>query len=336
MAEPAVKPAYLLAGTDDAKIDATRARLRTRAEGDGGPGALEVFEAGEGRGGPDAEGVVAALPAMSLAAGRRYVLADGVERWSAGDCGAVADALGALPPDTTLVLIARGKSPQRLAKAVESCGGDVLVFDNPHARDLPRRLVADAERRGFALDPDAARLLVERMGTGSVRLANELDRLALWTQAGSEGDSGGGRQQVSADDLQAMIADTSEAAIWALSDALIERDIDSVMALAERLIDQGEPLPKLVYGLASRLRQAERAAAQLEAGRPPAEVAGALEMHPYAAKMLVRRLRDTPNEDLREAVIALADLELASRGGSDHPDDVSFTLALRRAAGAAA
>ena len=37
---------YLIAGTDGAKIDATRARLRARAESEGGSGSLEVFEAG--------------------------------------------------------------------------------------------------------------------------------------------------------------------------------------------------------------------------------------------------------------------------------------------------
>ena len=72
---------YLIAGTDQAKIDATRARLRARAEGDGGAGALEVFEPSEGRGAPDHEALLAAIPAMSLTETRRYLLADGVERW---------------------------------------------------------------------------------------------------------------------------------------------------------------------------------------------------------------------------------------------------------------
>jgi DNA polymerase-3 subunit delta len=271
---------------------------------------------------------------MSLAPGRRYVLADGIEAWKPDDCGLVVDALGALPPDTTLVLIARGKAPAKLAKAVESCGGDVLVFDAPKARDMPRRLAGEAERRGFRLEPEAARLLVERMGTGSVRLANELDRLALWARSASEGEDGEGAT-VTVEDLEAMITDTSEAAIWALSDALIERDIDQAMVLAERLIAQGEPLPRLVYGLASRLRQAQQAVAELEAGRTPAEVAAGMSMHPYAAKMLVRRLADVTSEDLQAATVALADLELASRGGSEHPEEVSLTLALRRAVGAA-
>ena len=80
---------------------------------------------------------------------------------------------------------------------------------------MPRVLVADAQRLGFRLDPAAARLLVDRMGANPVRLRNELERLALWAGEGGE---------VSAADLDAMIADTSEAAVWSLSDALLERD----------------------------------------------------------------------------------------------------------------
>ena len=53
---------YLIAGTDEAKIDATRARLRARAEGDGGAGALEVFEPSEGRGGTRPRGAAGRDP----------------------------------------------------------------------------------------------------------------------------------------------------------------------------------------------------------------------------------------------------------------------------------
>ena len=38
-----IAPAYLIAGTDVAKLDAALARLRARAEAEGGPGALESF-----------------------------------------------------------------------------------------------------------------------------------------------------------------------------------------------------------------------------------------------------------------------------------------------------
>jgi DNA polymerase III subunit delta len=314
---------YLIAGTDQAKIDATRARLRARAEGDGGATALEVFEPSEGRGGPDHEALLAAIPAMSLTEARRYLLADGVDRWRDRQLEAVASAVGALPPDLTVVLIARAKAPAKLTKAVKAAKGEIHEFEAPKPREMPRQLVGDAKRLGFALDPAAARLLVDRMGPNPVRLRNELERLALWA---GEGGS------VSAVDLEAMVSDTSEAAVWALSDALLERDPAKAASLAERLISQGENVTGLIYGLASRLRKACSAAAQLEDGVPAKQVESGLGMHPYAAKQLVARLGRTNLDQLRAATMALADLEVWCRGGADYGDELALTLALRKAA----
>src|SRR4051794_28752358 len=143
---------YLIAGTDQAKIDATRARLRARAEGDGGAGALEIFEPSEGRGGPDHEALLAAIPAMSLIETRRYLLADGVERWRDRQLEPVVAALASLPPDLTVVLIASAKAPAKLTKAVKAGKGEIHEFEAPKARDMPRLLVADAKRLGYVLE----------------------------------------------------------------------------------------------------------------------------------------------------------------------------------------
>jgi DNA polymerase III subunit delta len=314
---------YLIAGTDGAKIDATRARLRARAEADGGVAALEVFEPSEGKGAPDHEALLAAIPTMSLTQSRRYLLVDGVERWRDRQLDAVAGVLGELPPDLTLVLISRAKAPPKLLRAVKNAKGEVHEFEAPKARDLPPVLVADAKRLGFRLETAAARALVERMGTSSLRLSHELERLALWAGEGGE---------VTARDLEAMVSDTSEAAVWSLSDALLERDPAEALRLGERLISQGENVTGVVYGLASRLRKACAAASQLEQGVPPKQVESSLGMHPYAAKQLVGRLRNASLDDLHEATIALADLEVWCRGGADYGDDLALTLALRKAA----
>jgi DNA polymerase-3 subunit delta len=313
---------YLIAGTDGAKIDATRGRLRARAEREAGSDALEVFEPGEGKGMPDHEALLASIPAMSLMDSRRYLLADGVERWRDRQLEAVVAAIGELPPDLTLVLISRAKAPAKLVKAVRAAAGEIHEFEAPKARELPRLLVADAQRLGFRLEPAAARILVDRMGASPVRLQHELERLALWAGKGGV---------VSAADLEAMIADTSEAAVWSLSDALLEGDAAAALRIGERLIDQGENVTGLIYGLASRLRSACAAAGKLAEGVPPQQVEGSLKMHPYAAKQLVGRLRDTDVADLRLATEALADLELWCRGGADYGDELALTLTLRQA-----
>jgi len=315
-----MKPLYLIAGTDAAKIDATRARLRARAEREGGAASLEVFELSEGRGMPDHEALLMAIPAMSLMDSRRYLLVDGAERWRDKQLDPVAAAVAELPPDLTLVLIARAKAPPKLLKAVKAAKGEVHEFEAPKARDMPRVLVADAQGLGFRLDPAAARVLVDRMGANPLRLRNELERLALWAGEGGA---------VSADDLDAMIADTSEAAVWSLSDALLEGDAATALRIGEQLISQGENITGLIYGLASRLRQACAAAARLEEGVPPAQVESSLKMHPYAAKQLVRRLNNANLADLRLATEALAELELWCRGEKDYGDELALTLALR-------
>jgi DNA polymerase-3 subunit delta len=322
-----MRPLYLIAGSDGAKIDATRARLRARAEREGGAAALEVFEPSEGKGMPDHEALLMAIPAMSLMESRRYLLADGIERWRDRQLEPVLAALGDLPPDLTLVLICRDKAPAKLVKAVKAAAGEVHVFEAPKAREMPRVLVGEAQRLGFRLDSAAARMLVERMGASPVRLGNELERLALW--AGEDG-------KVGVEDLEAMITDTSEAAVWSLSDALIEGDAAAALRIGERLIGQGENVTGLIYGLASRLRGACAAAAQLEEGIPPQRVESSLKMHPYAAKQLVERLGDTDLASLRLATEALADLELWCRGGADYGDELALTIALRKAAAGAA
>jgi DNA polymerase-3 subunit delta len=325
-----IGPAYLIAGTDEAKLDAALARLRARAETEGGPGSLESFSPPPGSSAsPDGEGLVASIPALSLTSQRRYLLAEGVERWSAKQAAPVAEALGALPADVTVVLVAREqppklRAPKGLADAVERAGGEVITYAAPSSRDLPRWLADEARRRGFELDADAARLLGERIGDSTARLASELDRLSVWAEPGGT---------VGLQDLEAMVADTSEEVVWALSDAIVDGDPGAALAAAERLTGQGESVTPLIYQAAKRLREANVALAQLDAGRSPKEVEAALPMHPYAAKMLLRRLRGRSSGQIRAATCAIADLEWWTRGGADYPEPFALTLAVRRAAG---
>ncbi len=326
-----IAPAYLIAGTDEAKLGATVARLRARAESEGGPGSLEAFSPPPGSSaGPDPEVLLAAIPALSLTAERRYLLASGVERWSAKQAEPVVAALASLPPDVTLVLVAleqppKLRAPKKLAEAVIAAGGEVLEFTAPKRGQIVGWLTAEARRRGFELEPEGAQLLAERVGDSTVRLATELDRLAIWAEPGG---------RVGSDDLEAMIADTSEEVAWALSDAIVDRDPAAALAAAERLAAQGESVTPLVYQAAKRLREANLALERLETGSSASEVEASLPMHPYAAKMLVRRLGGRSRRELRGAACAIADLEWWTRGGSDYPEPVALTLAVRRAAGA--
>lgn len=314
-----IKPAYLIHGSDVAKVDLARSRLRDRALTEGGDAAIEIFEPAEGRGSPDAEGLTAALSAMSLVVGRRYLLADGIEKWGRRQAEMVIGAIGTLDEATCLVLISRGKVPAGLAEAVSSVGGEVRNFEAPAGRELPPHLVEEAARRGFELDPEAARFLVTHLGDSPTRLGNELDRLALW--AGE-----GGRVEV--EDLEEMVADLTETSVFALGDALVSGDRRGALTMSSRLLAQGKAPTSLVYPTAAAVRRAHRAVSMLEAGEPPKAVEKAIDLPPFLVRRLIESVRGASPDALRTASIALADLELWTRGGSDYPDELALEMAL--------
>jgi DNA polymerase III subunit delta len=317
-----LKPAYLVCGDDDAKIDAWRSRVRRRAEDERGPGGLETFDARQS--GPDE--VAAALSTLSFETGTRYLLVDDVGAWKAGELGTLEEGLATLPPDTVLVLIVRGKAHKQLAKAVERANGEVREYTAPKAWQLPKWCVERARELGLQLDQDAAKELVGRVGQSQQRLSRELEKMALALHPSSN---------VTIADVERFAASDSAPQVYDLADALVAGDLRETLALAEELESYGERPGRLVFPIIRRLREVHRAAALLESGMPEQKVAEALNAPPWLAKKTVARAAKADRVTLERALCVFADLEVETRGGTDVQldEDTAFSLALARAAG---
>ena len=314
-----IRPAYLIHGTDDAKIDRARSRLRARAEGEGGTAALEVFDLIENRGSPDADAMVEAIFSMSLMPGRRYLLADHIEKWGKKQAERVAEAVVAAPPDLTVVLVARGKVPPGIAEAVGKVGGEARSYDAPQGRALVGHLVEAARERGFQIAPEAAALLISHLGDSLTRLDNEMDRLALWAGPGGT---------VDLEDLEEMVSDSSDVKGFALGDAVVSGDRRASVAIAERLVAQGTSAAGSVYPTAQAVRRVHKAISLLDSGTPPNRIGSELKLPPFIVRQVMDAARNSSLDSARDAAIALADLELWTRGGAEYPEDLALDLAL--------
>ena len=314
-----LKPVYLICGDDDAKIDDWRARVRRRAEAEQGPGALEVIEGKAAR----PEALAAATATLTFATGTRYLLADGVEGWRAGELEPIERALAAMPPATVLVLIARGRAPERLAKAVRRAGGEVREHAAPKPWALPPWVVERAREHGLHLDAEAAKALLGIVGPRPARIARELEKLALAAHP---------RTQLASEDVERLASGETSPRAFDLADALVAGDGRRALALAEELVAcEGRPAG-LLFPVVGRLRQVQRAAELLDAGLPEQRVAAALKGPPWAAKRTVAQARGASREVLERALCALADLELDLRGQTELDDETALSLALARAA----
>jgi DNA polymerase-3 subunit delta len=315
-----LKPAYLICGDDDAKIDAWRARVRTRAERELGPGGLEHLD-GKADG---AEAVARALAAMTFAAGTRYLLAEPVEGWKADEVAELEPTLAAMPPETVLVLIARGKPPARLVKAVEKAGGDVRDYGAPKPWELPKWVIERAREEGLALDVETAKQLVQTVGPRQQQLQREIEKLRIALHPAGHATPA---------DVDELASGEATAQVYDLADAMVAADLPAALSLAEQLAAADERPAKLTFALVRRLRDVHRAAVLLAAGVPEQKVGPALKMPPWAVKRTLAQARKADREALEGALEALADFEVDSRGGGDRDldDDTAFTLTLARA-----
>src|SRR5262249_15079757 len=138
------------------------------------------------------------------------------------------------------------------------------------------------------------------------RLSRELEKLAL------EGEE----RAVSVEEIERRAARSAERRSFALADALLGGDRAAAMATYVRLREQGERPAGLTYVIAQRLRERLALAVRLQAGESRAELKRELRMPARAAERMLADVARADPERLREAIAAIADLELDSRGGA--------------------
>ncbi len=304
---PSFKPAYLIHGDDHGRIGERRARLRAMAEAGSGQSGVELFEGDA----CTAEAVARALTAMTFALGRRFVIADGVERWKEADVAAVAAAMDGADPDSLTVAFfaredGRVKAPAALHKAVEKAGGQIKAENVLNKRGLPGWIAKQATELGITIDKQAARALMAQVGERQQRLLRELEKLALEYGPGAE---------IGVDEVHECCASSAERKSWELGDALVAGDEKSVLRLLLELRQQGERLPSLQYQMVRRVRDALTIAEALAAGKPASQVRKTLRMPSFAADRLIADVSKRDAEAYRRALELLADLEVESRGG---------------------
>jgi DNA polymerase III subunit delta len=318
-----LKPIYLIAGSDRPKVQRAVDRLKALFD----PAGTEHLSAESVSG----EEAVAACNALGLfAAGGRLVIVTEVDGhrnregrlaggWKAADVQAVAAYAKAPAPDTVLALVAEeAKKGSPLAKVAE-----VLVYEAKTSRLLPwvAEQFAQLETKAH---PDACRLLVELVGENSDELRLEVEKLALWAQG-----KGATSEEITAEHVEEMVLPRGPVKPWTLTDAWSERNVAAVLTAAQRLLRQGGSPSGVAWALGDHV------ALVSACRRFAAEGIGAAE----ATKRLKRRSEFPVRKafaaaeiwgenELAAALVRLAELDVALKGGSPLPDELELERAL--------
>jgi DNA polymerase-3 subunit delta len=308
-----LKPVYVISGSDRPKIRVALERLRNRFE----EGAVEVLDARE----HPADDAVAACNALGLFGGEgRLVIIEEADVWKAPDAKAVAEYLKSPAPETVLALVASElKKDSALAKACAKVG-EVLVYDAPRKRDLPAWIAKQFTQHGTSADRDACRLLVDMVGEDPEQLRSEIEKLATWS----------GGEPVTEADVRLLASLSAETSIFVLTDAWGRRDAAAALASVEGLLERSgaRELPRLVALLASHVTRVRACQALAAEGVGARDAASKLKLHPYAAEKAFGHAENYTADELAHAVVRLADLDLALKGGSRLAGELEFERAL--------
>jgi len=245
-----------------------------------------------------------------FSSGHRLVIVEEVDRWKAADVKAIASYLASPTPDTVLALVAADlKKDSALGKACAK-SGSVLVYDVVKRR-LPEWVAKQFAERDVVVDSEGARLLVEIVGENPEELASEVDKIATWS----------GGDPVTTREVELLAAGCAEVPGFDLTDAWGRRDLPAALAACQALLERsGDPVSRTVPGLigllvghVGRVRDCQLLA---EEGLSSKEAAARLKRHPFYVEKLYAQARNYDPNELRAAVVRLAELDHAVKGGS--------------------
>jgi DNA polymerase III subunit delta len=311
-----LKPVYLILGGDRPKVELALRRLRGHFAHD----AIERLDASQ-TSGADA---VAVCNALGLFGGDgRLVLVEAAEAWKDADEKEIAAYLAEPTPGTVLALV--GEGVRRDAALAKTCAkaGEVLIYDVVKKR-LPEWVQSRFQAAGVAADRDACRSLVDLVGEDVHALATEVDKLATWAAGAA----------VSVRDVERLVTPLADTPPWSLTDAWGKRDVARALGAVESALDRsGEArsttVARLIGALTSHVALV-RACQRFEAeGLSPQAAAARLKKRStFPVEKAYGQASRFSVDELRDAVVRLAELDHALKGGSRLAGDLELERAL--------
>jgi DNA polymerase III subunit delta len=313
-------PAYLIAGDEPLLMqecaDAVRARARELGYGERELHAVER--------GFDWAAFAGDLASMSLFASRRLIELR-FRTPAAADGGAeLFERFAASPPADVVLLALAPKLDKRAlqsrwAKAFAGTGELVEVRPvEPPA--MPAWIEGRLRRAGLRADPDAARLLAERVEGNLLAAHQEIEKLRLLHADG----------ELDAEAVRAAVADSARYDIFKLADAAVAGDLARALRILAGLQAEGFAIPQILWPLAREIRSLARVRWLMDGGLAPQAAMARSGVWRNRSALVGRAVRRLDGASVRALARRVAQVDRLSKGGQ--PGLATPVLPLERVA----
>jgi DNA polymerase-3 subunit delta len=254
LAGEALRPIYLIAGSESLLVQEAADALRAKAREEG-YGEREVLDADASF---DWNTLTMGMASLSLFATRRLFdlrLPSGKPGREGSE--AILAYCANPPPDTVLLITAQEWSLRHAGKWSEAIAkvGHVLPIWPIKPHEMSDWLIKRLRSRGLQASPQAVQRLLDRIEGNLPAAAQEVDKLALLLAAKVDAGGPAGRNIVAIDvaTMETMVADSSRFDVFRLIETALAGDAARAVRMLKGLRGEGEQVPGLLPMIAREI-----------------------------------------------------------------------------------
>lgn len=218
---------------------------------------------------------------------------------------AFVEAIGRIPATTALVLITDGALDKRKAiYSLVSKQGTIKEFPAPGQAECIRFAQDKAKELGASISAKAASLLVEAVGCDYYAIDNEIAKLCVY----------GSFEEITAKHVAECASKSLEYNVFEIHGLLINKQGNKAKHLLEDILRTERP-EGLIGLLARKIRDMYKVKTMADLKYPASRISEATGIKSFVVDILKKECARFTQQDLRDAQVALADLDYGIKSG---------------------
>lgn len=268
---------------------------------------------------PSADALIAAAETLPMLCDRRLIIVRESALLTAGKAANEADDSAKLAaylpnaPDTACIVFYCRQMPdgrKKLAQALKKSAA-VVQFDPLDDTALHKWILQQLRAQNKTISPGNVSLLIFTAGRALLSLAQEIAKLAAYL---------GEREEVTREDIEAVITPSLECTVFQLVDALVAGKEADAFRLLRVMLENGEARIGILAMMARQYRNLLHLKLMQGKGLSDAEMQKRLGVPPFALRKLSAQAKKSDTGILRERLDLCVDTDYAIKSGKMRED----------------
>lgn len=254
----------------------------------------------------EVDGLVAIARSFPMMSEKRVVILNDVQRLSSSDRNRLMDYVLSPMDSTCLILLSeRADRRQKFWSTLTDCS--VWIESRPlYENQAVDWVVQRLQHRQIQIAQDAAKLLVQHVGTSLWNLHQELNKLTTYNC---------GKPALNRDDILAVVGISREYNIWELTDVIARRDTKQALLILSHLIDAKQSPVGMIMDLTRRILILIRIKLLSERHIPAEQMAKLVSLKPYFVKLFTEQALKFTLIEIQQALETLYQADRSIKSG---------------------